>query len=669
MCGIVGYLRLDPDRAPPLPPETGNAMLRTLWRRGPDDEGQWRSDDDCCWLGHRRLAVIDLQTGKQPMQTPDGTLWVVFNGEIYNFKELRVELVALGCEFRTQSDTEVLLHGFRVWGGNALVTKLRGIFAFALYDRRRRSLFLARDHMGVKPLYWWTDGAAFVFASEIKALLAHPRIARRPVNVQGVAQFLVSRYVSRPATMFADIFRLPEATWIEVSVGARAKPRAVTYWDVRYRPKLALPLTDAVEQLDTVLKETVEAQLIADVPVGVQLSGGVDSSVVTAMMANLQRERGVKNPIATFSVGFDVTGFSELPYARLVAERYGTDHHEILVTCDQFARELPFLSWLYDEPLGEPPAVPTYFMCRRAKQDVTVMLCGEGADEQFGGYLKYVFEELSKFVDWLPHNVREGVLRSAARLLPVQARRVRTILENLAVTHRPARLAAWYGALDSGTQRALLADGFGEQAGVAFAQTFEALLADCDSDDSIEQSLYCDIHSRLVDHLLIKGDRMSMAAGIEARVPFLDPRVVEYAARLPRVYKVDGTATKIILKKLAERYVPKELIYRRKVGFNLPLSKWFVGPLRGLVENLLLSEACLTRGYWKPDALRSLVNEHLNGKVDREQGIWVLLALECWHRLFIDDDGSERAMGRLADMVESSVELGSMKPATVAHAV
>lgn len=669
MCGIVGYIRLDPNQAQPLAPDTANAMLKTLWRRGPDGEGQWRSDDGLCWLGHRRLAVIDLHTGDQPMWNGDGTLWVVFNGEIYNFKELRTELQAIGFGFRTKSDTEVLLHGFKAWGGPKLVTKLRGIFAFALYDITKRALFLARDHMGVKPLYWWTDGKAFAFASEVKALLSHPGIARGKVNTAGVAQFLVSRYVSRPATMFRDIFRLPEASWMEILSGrGHAVPRPVTYWDVRYLPKSSLSLDDAVEQLDSVLMETVEAQLIADVPVGVQLSGGVDSSVVTAMMANIRRERGDAKPIKTFSVGFDVKGFSELPYARMVADRYRTDHHEVVVTFDQFARELPLLSWLYDEPLGEPPAIPTYFMCRRAKQDVTVMLCGEGADEQFGGYMKYVFEELSKFVNWLPDNFRDGMLRSAANFMPVQARRVRTILENLAVARRSPRLAAWYGALDSGTQHALLTDEFNAHAGDTFMHTFDTLLNNCDSSDSVEQFLYCDIHSRLVDHLLIKGDRMSMAAGIEARVPFLDTRVVEYAARLPRAHKVDGMATKIVLKKLAERYMPKELVYRRKVGFNLPLSNWFVGPLRGLVENVLLSEACLTRGYWKPDALRSLVNEHLDGKVDREQGIWVLLALEFWHRLFVDDDGSEKAVSRLTELVESSLEAPITLP-TMAHAV
>lgn len=654
MCGIAGYLYLRGDQGGRLPQDVAESMLRTLWRRGPDGEGQWRSDDGRCWLGHRRLAVIDLVTGTQPMTNEDGTLWTVFNGEIYNYKALRAQLISDGHAFRTASDTEVLLHGYEEWGGAELVKKLQGIFAFAIYDTKRHVLFLGRDHLGVKPLYWWGDGRHFLFASEIKALLAHPLLKKREVNPSGIAQFLVSRYVSRPHTMFRDISRLPEGSWMEIVCGQDATPRANKFWDVRYGDKLPLSLNQAVDELDRRLTETVEMQLVADVPVGVQLSGGVDSSVIAALMSKVRNRDGITEPIKTFSVGFDVEGFSELAYAKIIADRYGTEHHEIIVGFDDFARQLPLLCWLYDEPLGEPPAVPTYFMCKRAKQDVTVMLCGEGADEQFGGYLKYVFEELSRFVDWMPGPVRNIVMRSLAAGIPFSARRIRAILENLSVRSRPARLAAWYGALDVTTQQSLLKDTFWSSVqDQDIDSTFSQLLRDCDSPDSVEQFLYCDIHSRLVDHLLVKGDRMSMAASVEARVPFLDPRIVEYAAALPRAFKVNGIRTKIALKKLAERYAPSELIYRRKVGFNLPLSQWFRGPLRRLIEGTLLSDQFMERGYWRPDAVRSLVRRHLEGRVDREQGIWVLLALELWHRLFVDSDGSERAVDSLKEHVES----------------
>ena len=640
-------------------------MLTTLWRRGPDGAGQWQSEDRLCWLGHRRLAVIDLETGAQPMTNEDGTLWTVFNGEIYNYKSLRAELIERGHTFKTASDTEVLLHGYEEWTGAGLVKRLQGIFAFAIYDTKRRTLFLARDHMGVKPLYWWTDGSRLLFASEIKALLAHPAMVQREVNPAGVAQFLMSRYVSRPQTMFRDIHRLPEGSCMEWQCGQQSPSRPQKYWDVSYRPKSELSLDEAVESLDQLLIETINMQLVADVPVGVQLSGGVDSSVVAAIMAQLRTQNGVSAPIKTFSVGFDVERYSELPYAKMIAERYGTEHREIVVGFEDFAKELPLLCWLYDEPLGEPPAIPTYFMCKRAKQEVTVMLCGEGADEQFGGYLKYVFEELSRFVDWMPPRIRSGALKGAAACMPFGARRFRTIFENLAVADRPARLASWYGALDATTQRSLLNERFLAQADDHVGATFAALLDECDSDDRIEQFFYCDIHSRLVDHLLVKGDRMSMAASIEARVPFLDPRVVEYAASLPRHYKVDGTRTKIVLKKLAERYAPHDLIYRRKMGFSVPLSQWFVGPWRRLIETFLLSDRSLARQYWQPDAVRDMVRGHLDGRVDREQGIWVLLALELWHRLFVDEDGSEKAVDTLQEQILSTLSRKSVLPTPI----
>lgn len=657
MCGIAGYLRLRPDQTEPMRRDVADRMLKTLWRRGPDGDGQWSSEDGVCWLGHRRLAVIDLETGRQPMTNEDGSLWTVFNGEIYNYKSLRTQLAGYGHTFSTASDTEVLLHGYEEWGGEGLVKRLQGIFAFAIYDERRQLLFLARDHLGVKPLYWWSNGSSFLFASEMKALLAHPLLAKREVNLPGVSQFLVCRYVSRPQTMFRDIFRLPEGSYMQLESTNEGAPKTTKYWDITYRQKLSLSLPEAVEELDRILTDTVSAQLVADVPVGVQLSGGVDSSVVVALMTEIRRASGEKEPIKTFSVGFDVERFNELRYAKMVSDRYGTKHHEIVVGFEDFARELPLLCWLYDEPLGEPPAIPTYLMCKKAKEEVTVMLCGEGADEQFGGYLKYVFEELSRFVDWMPGGARSRLLRGTASLVPFRARRIRTILENLAVSDRAERLAAWYGALDATTKGSLLSREYVARVGgdELVRDTFNSLLRTCDSDNSVEQFLYCDIHSRLVDHLLVKGDRMSMAASVEARVPFLDHHVVEFAAALPRNFKVSGTDTKIVLKKLAERYAPKELIYRRKIGFNLPLSQWFVGPLRRLVQRTILSERCLSRGYMQADAVRHLVTEHLDGRVDREQGLWVLLALELWHRLFIDDDGSELAVGRLREEIESTL--------------
>jgi len=656
MCGIAGYLRVRPEIAAPLAASVARDMLEAIRRRGPDGEGEWRSSDDLCWLGHRRLAIIDLHSGDQPMCNEDGTIWVVFNGEIYNHAALRTELEALGHRFRTRCDTEVLVHGYEEWGLRKLAERLQGIFAFAVYDAVERTLSLARDPMGVKPLYWWSDGSAVLFASETKSLLRHPALRERKVNLAGIAQVLVTRYVSRPGTMFEGVSRLPEGCCIAFGVNRRAPAAPQRYWDVRYRRE-PLALEEAAAQLDILLKRTVDMQLMSDVPLGVQLSGGVDSSLIVALADGLRREKGDPQPVKTFSVGFDVAEFSELHHARRVAERYGTEHHEITVGFKDFAEELPFLCWIYDEPMGEPPGIPTYFMCREAKRHVSVMLCGEGADEQFGGYSKYMFDQFSTALDWMPSGIRSAVLRGFARGLPFEGRRWRSMAEILAIPDVPRRFASWYGGFDTELQRRVLSPAMRNLIGDGgLARRFGEIVAACDGEGVLDRFLYCDLHTRLVDDILVKSDRMSMGAGIEARVPFLDHKVVEFAACLPERLKVSGLSSKIVLKRLAERYVPHEAIYRRKVGFTVPLTRWFAGPWRGLIRDVLLADRCLDRGYYDPGVVRGIVSDHLQGRVDREQGIWLLLVLEIWHRLFVDDDGSEAAVDRVREDLASSFD-------------
>ena len=654
MCGIAGSLSLGPVAAAPMSAEVAAQMLAAIRRRGPDGEGEWRSADGACWLGHRRLAIIDLQRGDQPMCNEDASVWTVFNGEIYNYLALRAELEAQGHRFKTRSDTEVLVHGQEQWGTQGLARRLQGIFAFAIYDVVKRRLSLVRDPMGVKPLYWWSDGCALLFASEIKSLLCHPALRERKVNKAGIAQVLVTRYVSRPATMFEGVSRLPEGCCIEFAVGDAQPASPQRYWDLRFRPE-PIGLHEATEQLDALLRRTVDMQLMSDVPLGVQLSGGVDSGIVVALMDSMRRERGDPAPLKTFSVGFDVPEFSELPYARSVATRYGTEHHEIAVGFKEFAAELPFLAWLYDEPMGEPPGIPTYFMCREAKKHVTVMLCGEGADEQFGGYSKYMFDQFSAALDWMPARFRNALLRGVAGGLPFEGRRLRSMAEILSIADRPRRFASWYGGFDTDLQPRVLSERMRREVGDGgLARAFHEIVERCDSDNDLDRFLYCDIHARLVDDILVKGDRMSMGASIEARVPFLDHKLVEFAARLPPQLKVSGLSSKILLKRLAERYLPRDTVYRRKVGFTVPLTRWFVGPWRGLINDVLLSDRCLDRGYYDADVVRGIVLDHVQGRVDREQGIWLLLALEIWHRLFVDEDGSEAAVGRVkADFARS----------------
>ena len=648
MCGIVGHIRLD-DQAPRLDMDVAHRALQSLSHRGPDGSGEWRAEDNSCWLGHRRLAIIDLETGQQPMSDESKAIWVTFNGEIYNFPALRNELANLGHRFRTHSDTEVLVHGYVAWGATGLAQRLQGIFAFAVYDRRTSTLLLCRDHMGVKPLYWWSNGKTLIFASEIKTLLCFPEIREsKKVYRPGVAQYIVTRYVSRPNTLFQDIQKLPEGCLIEFSRGG-AIPTPSRYWDVRYEPHINSDV-QTMEELDVLLRRTVNMQLMSDVPLGVQLSGGVDSSMVVALMETMRRENGASEPIKTFAVGFDIPEFSELDHARQIAERYGTEHHEIIVGADDFVADFPRLCWLYDEPMGEPPAIPTYYMCQAAKKHVTVMLTGEGADEQFGGYSKYVFDSFSGMLDWLPNGARQAALRGAGAAMPFNARRFRSILEILGIGPEPQRFASWFGGFDSVLQQQLLHPDFlKDVSDGGLSHEFSTIMAGCnDKDDALNRFLYCDIHSRLVDDILVKGDRMSMAAGIESRVPFLDHRVVEFAASLPSNQKVSGLQKKIILKKLAERYLPHQTIYRRKVGFTVPLARWFTGPLAGLISHVLLSDRFFDRGYFRPDVVKKIVRQHLDRKVDREQGIWLLLTLELWHRIFVDDDGSEAASERLS---------------------
>jgi asparagine synthase (glutamine-hydrolysing) len=361
----------------------------------------------------------------------------------------------------------------------------------------------------------------------------------------------------------------------------------------------------------------------------------------------LRRRAGSKEKVRTFSIGFDEGAFSELPYAREVAKRYETEHHEVTVGYGDFVGEFARLCWIYDEPVSEPAAIPTYLLCRFAKQHVTVMLTGEGGDELFGGYPKCAVDQYSRYLDWMPSGIRRSILRGAAAVLPFDNRRARIALENLAIADAAERLASWFSAFDPLALARIV--GPGALAGRNAAERLREDLKRCDSDEPLDRMLYADLHTWLVDDLLIKGDRMSMASSVEARVPFLDHPLVEYAASLPAAFKARGTGTKILLKKLAERYIPRETIYRRKVGFTVPLTPWFLGPLRNFVRETLLGERALSRGYFRPDVIRRLVDDHLNANVDRGRALWTLLALEVWHRLYVDDNGTQAAANRLAE--------------------
>jgi asparagine synthase (glutamine-hydrolysing) len=621
MCGFAAWF--DPEGGTP----ERDWLVRAaglLAHRGPDDAGVLVEPG--VGLAFRRLSIVDLAGGHQPLANEDGTVWIVYNGEVYNHADLRRDLEARGHRFRTRSDTEAIVHAYEEWG-EACVERLRGMFAFALWDRGRRRLFVARDRLGIKPLYWTRAGRAFACASEIKALFAFPGV-RRSVSLPGVVEHLTLRYAASPATLFEGIEKLPPAHHLVPGLDAVVARR---YWDVDWEPKLGLGEDQALEELEQRLTESVRLRLMSDVPLGALLSGGVDSSLVVAVASRL-----VPRPVQTFSVGFDAPGpYSELPFARAVARRFGTEHREIVVGARDVANELPRLVWHQDEPVSEPAAIPTYLVSRLARETVTVVLTGEGGDELFAGYPKYAFDPLARRLASLPGPLRGLLLDQLADRLPFGFRKLQVVARSARFRGEAERLAAWFAGLAGAERARLLSPELRGHEPVA-AAAFEQALAVTRARRPLDRMLDVDRRLWLPDDLLMKMDKMSMAASVEARVPLLDHPLVEWAARLPARLKVRGTEGKVLLRRLARRWAPPEVVDRPKVGFTVPLAPWFRGPLRGLLTDTLLSRTALARGYYDERVLRGYVADHVEGRRDRSRELWTLLTLELWHGAFVD---------------------------------
>jgi len=639
MCGIVGVVDL---RARPVERALVERLSACLVHRGPDDEGYYVNGSVA--LGHRRLAIIDLRTGRQPMANEDESVWVTFNGEIYNFQELRTRLVSLGHRFRTGSDTEVIVHGYEQWGFDC-VRQFRGMFAFVLWDDRRRVLWAVRDRVGKKPLFYTLSDGLFLAASELQALIQHPAVPR-VIDVTALDDYLTYGYIPAPKTIFQGVYKLPPAHWLALwpSGDGNYRLHVERYWDLTYGPKLDLPEAEAMEGLLEVLTEAVRLRMIADVPLGALLSGGVDSSTVVALMA-----RSSDRPIKTFSIGFDEQDFNELPYARAVAERYGTEHHEMIVRPDA-VEVLPILVRHYGEPYADASAVPTYYVARMARQFVTVVLNGDGGDECWAGYDRYAGTLLAERYRRLPARLRKAVL-SSARWIPEglppghRLRRVRRFLEAAAL---PAglRYVRWVSVLPAERRRELYSDDFrrelnGYQAEAWLLGLWEAY--EKAGLHLLDLQLAVDVHSYLPYDLLVKMDIATMANSLEARSPFLDPQVMEFCARLPVAYKMQGPTlrkrtwvSKYLLKRLAERLVPVENLYRRKMGFGVPVGEWLRGPLRPWLEEALLSSRVQARGYFRPMVVRAMVRDHIERRRDHTYPLWALLWLELWHQIFTD---------------------------------
>jgi asparagine synthase (glutamine-hydrolysing) len=620
MCGICGVLDLREASRPD--PGVFRRMRDLIAHRGPDDEGEFV--DGPGYLGFRRLSIVDLAGGHQPMFNEDGTLVLVFNGEIYNHLDLRAELERAGHRFKTRSDAESILHGFEEWGPE-VVQRLRGMFAFAIYDTARRRLFAARDRLGIKPLYFHQRGGLLVFGSEIKSLLAHPDVPRA-VNRGAIPEYLAHRYVPGPDTLFEGVRHLPPGHRMVFDAAGLSEER---YWDVDYHARFEGSYGEASERVRELVRESVKLRLMADVPLGALLSGGVDSSIIVAVMASL-----MDRPVDTFSVGFKSSGnFSELPYARRVAERFGTNHHELEVGEEDVLATLPRLVWHQDEPVTEPAALPTFLISQLARRDVKVVLTGEGGDELFAGYTKYATDRFAGLYSAVPAPLRRALLSP----LGSSGRRFHVAERSLGIRGNAERWASWFAGFDGREQRPLLSQAFAlETRATGAHHVYERHLAQVAGLPALQQMLYVDTKVWLPDDLLMKMDKMSMGASLEARVPLLDHKLVEFAATLPPKYKLRGMRGKILLKQWALELLPRDVVERRKVGFTVPVGPWFRGGLKGLLEDSLLSAQAAARGYFDPRHVRTLVEEHLSGRRDHARGLWTLVQLELWHRLFMD---------------------------------
>lgn len=602
-------------------------MADAIVHRGPDDAGYYLADG--IGMGMRRLSIIDLETGKQPIRNESGTVWVVLNGEIYNYREKRKQLEQLGHRFYTSADTEVIVHLYEEFGADC-VDHLRGMFGFALWDSERRSLLLARDRLGIKPLYYGVFDQRLVFASEVKCFLALPDVERRVDNLS--VEHLFTFLVTPPTrSIIQGIHKLEPGHVITVRQGETPRPRR--YWDIQFQPDERRDEADFAEELRAVLDETVELHMISDVPLGAFLSGGVDSSAVVATMA-----RASDRPVKTFSIGFTEQEFDESHAARAVAKHLGTEHHELVLEPDVLD-VLDDLAWYLDEPFGDSSAIPTYMVSKLAAGEVTVVLSGDGGDEVFGGYDKYVVEGRERARDQLPQAVRIA-LGLAARAIPEGARG-RNFARHFALAG-PQRYLDACSLFKRDQRRKLFSPDLSATLGEDPWNHQERLLDD-DALDWLSALQYADFHAYLPLDILTKVDRMSMAHSIETRVPLLDHVLVETAARIPSRMKLSDGQTKRVFKRAIADDLPAGILQRRKQGFAVPLGRWFRGRLGGYVQDLLLSPTARARGYFRSAYVEKLIAAHNRGR-PLDLHLWTLISFELWCRTFLDGSPARAAL-------------------------
>jgi asparagine synthase (glutamine-hydrolysing) len=627
MCGICGKLEFDREKQ--VPSSLLKSMADAIRHRGPDDEGFYTSGQ--IGLGFRRLSIIDLEGGHQPLSNENGTVWIVFNGEIYNYRSLREELLAKGHVFTTKSDTEVIVHLYEEYGSDC-VQKLRGMFAFAIWDSTNSTLFLARDRVGIKPLYYYVGKSFISFGSEMKAILADPAV-KREVDPQIIDRFLTYYYVPGEATLLRDLFKLEPG---HVLIAKNGNFETRKYWDLDFSGAANHHSSNGYQrQLVELLDEAVQLHMISDVPIGFLLSGGLDSTAMLSFAA-----RKTDEPISTYTVGFASPGLvDERPYARLAAEKFGSTHHEISMSSDEFVDFLPRYVWHMEEPVVEPPAVALFYVSKLARQYVKVLISGEGGDEAFGGYQNYRnnfwFETMKRAFGPLRGSVGQsmGMLGQLlnSRVLSKYGPCMGGELQDYYLS-RASTPFQFFNQVDSGLYSQEMSRKVNKSRSTDIVRKHHSNAANY---GFLEKMLYVDTKTWLPDDLLVKADKMTMANSVELRVPFLDHKLLEFAAGLPRNQKVRGFTTKYIAKKALAEHVPEEILYRRKVGFPVPYEAWLRTEMREWVNGILRDPRTVSRGYFQQKTVEDLLQRYQSG-VNYSKEIFALVVLELWHRTFID---------------------------------
>ena len=654
MCGITGWVNLEQSKSQNHTEAVLHSMCERIVHRGPDSEGIWM--DDAVALGMRRLSIIDLKTGDQPVYSEDKSVIAMVNGELYNFREVRADLEKRGHKFVTQTDVEIVPHLYQIYGDD-FVDHINGMFAISLWDSRKKKLILARDRFGEKPLYYGVFDAKLIYASEPKALLAHPSVTAT-LDLDAMRAFLSYDYVPAPHSIYKNIYKLPAAHMLTVENG-EVKTRR--YWNLSWSASGSPPyeggvdagsgtkdgasakavggrggsLAESANRLRDLLSDAVRMRLVADVPLGILLSGGVDSSTVAAFAVQHATEK-----VKTFSIGFEEDSFDESRYARAVAQHLGTEHYEATLSVETAADLISEIgSWL-DEPLSDGSLIPTFMLSRFVRHHVTVALGGDGGDELFAGYPMYYGHKVAKMYSKVPHFLRSGLIEPIVNRLPVSTK-------NLSFEYRAKRFVrssnydlvtrhhSWFGSFSVDEQNALLTPEVREQtSGDIYADARE-LLKLCDAANEIEQMQFLDINYYLAEDILTKVDRASMAVSLETRAPFLDPRVGQFAASLPLDYKLRGSKGKYILKKALEPLLPHEILHRKKKGFGIPVAEWLKGRLNPLMHDLLAPERLKRQGLFDPSYVQSLIDEHEKGIASHHKQLWTLLVFQLWHDRFL----------------------------------